>query len=460
MKPQSIRVRLSLWYSLILALSLSLFGSGAYFAMRHSIYATLDAELRQRLEGVRGIISEDAPRDTTALVDEFREFAVGQGARGRLRVTDGAGHTLFASTGFESPIGNLPKERKSVAFNAKIAGEHFRVWRDSIDVAGIRYDIILATSTKEPDEALERFRHILYMGVPSLLLIAALGGYWMSRRALAPVDEIIQSARKISAQNLAMRLAVPQTGDELERLATTLNEMLSRFDTAFQRITQFTADASHELRTPVAVIRTSAELALRQPRAETEYREALSHILRESETVSRMIEQLLLLARADSGSTSIPTTRTNLSDILEKVWPQASILAESKHLTPEASIPQVPVWIRGDAASLERLFLILLDNAVKYTPDGGRIELRVSTNDGFAVTEIRDTGIGIASEDIPHIFDRFYRADRARSRETGGTGLGLAIGRWIADAHRGEIRVESEPSRGSSFQVWLPLSNE
>jgi len=459
MKPQSIRVRLSLWYSLILALSLSLFGSGAYFAMRHSIYSTLDAELRQRLEGVRGIISEDAPRDTTALVDEFREFAVGQGARGRLRVADAGGQILFASLGLDSSVGDSPKKNKSAGFNHKIGGEHFRLLRDNIDVAGTRYDITLATSTEETDEALERFRHILSLSVPSLLLIAALGGDWMSRRALAPVDEITQSAREISAQNLAMRLAVPHTGDELERLATTLNEMLSRLDTAFQRITQFTADASHELRTPVAVIRTSAELALRQPRTEAEHREALSHILRESETVSRMIEQLLLLARADSGSTAIPITRTNLSEILEKVWTQATILAESKHLSPEASIPQMPVWIRGDPASLERLFLILLDNAVKYTPDGGRIELRVSTNDGFAVTEIRDTGIGIASEDIPHIFDRFYRADRARSRESGGTGLGLAIGQWIAAAHGGEIRVESAPSAGSSFQVWLPLSS-
>jgi HAMP domain-containing protein len=245
MKPQSIRVRLSLWYSLILALSLSLFGSGAYFAMRHSIYSTLDAELRQRLEGVRGIISEDAPRDTTALVDEFREFAVGQGARGRLRVADAGGQIVFASPGLDSSVGDSPKKNKSAGFNHKIGGEHFRILRDNIDVAGTRYDITLATSTEETDKALERFRHILYLSVPSLLLIAALGGYWMSRRALAPVDEITQSAREISAQNLAMRLAVPHTGDELERLATTLNEMLSRLDTAFQRITQFTADASH-----------------------------------------------------------------------------------------------------------------------------------------------------------------------------------------------------------------------
>ncbi len=460
MKPQSIRVRLTLWYSLILALSLSLFGGGAYFAMRHSIYATLDAELGQRLQGVRGIISEDAPRGATAVEDEFREFAAGQGARGRLRVADVAGHVLFASPGMESTNVRATNRKESAGSNEKIAGEHFRVLRDSMEVSGNSYDITVAISTKELGEALERFRRLLYLAAPLFLLLAAFGGYWMSRRALAPVDEITQSAHNIGAQNLAMRLAVPQTGDELARLATTLNEMLSRLDAAFQRITQFTADASHELRTPVSVMRTSAELALRKPRTEAEYREALSQILRETEKVSRLIDQLLLLARADSGPATIPTPRTNLNEILERTWRQASILAEAKHLESEDFMPAAPVWVCGDPASLERLFLILLDNAVKYTADGGRIELRLSTDDGFAVTEIRDTGIGIAPEDIAHIFDRFYRADRARSPETGGTGLGLAIGRWITDAHGGEIRVQSEPSKGSTFQVRLPLSRE
>jgi signal transduction histidine kinase len=207
-------------------------------------------------------------------------------------------------------------------------------------------------------------------------------------------------------------------------------------------------------------MRTSAELALRKPRAEAEYREALSLILRESEKMSRLIDQLLMLARADSSSAAIPITRTNLNETLQKAWEETNILANAKRLNAEDFVPAAPVWVNGDPASLERLFLILLDNAVKYTAEGGRIELRLSTDDGFAVAEVRDTGIGIAPEDIAHIFERFYRADRARSRETGGTGLGLAIGRWIAQAHGGEIRVQSEPSKGSSFQVRLPLLRE
>ena len=460
MKLESIRVRLTLWYSLILSLSLSLFGGGAYFAMRHSLYATLDAELRQRLEGIRGIISEDAPRGAAILDDEFREFANGEGARGGLRVADAAGHVLFASPGMELRTAREASQTVLAGFNERIAGKHFRVLWDRMEVGGARYDVTVAISTKELSEALERFRDALYLVGPLFLFLAALGGYWMSRRALVPVDEITRSARNIGAQNLAMRLAVPPTGDELERLATTLNEMLSRLDGAFQRIIQFTADASHELRTPLSVMRTSAELALRKPRAEAEYREALSLILRESEKMSRLIDQLLMLARADSSSAAIPITRTNLNETLQKAWEETNILANAKRLNAEDFVPAAPVWVNGDPASLERLFLILLDNAVKYTAEGGRIELRLSTDDGFAVAEVRDTGIGIAPEDIAHIFERFYRADRARSRETGGTGLGLAIGRWIAQAHGGEIRVQSEPSKGSSFQVRLPLLRE
>lgn len=460
MKLESIRVRLTLWYSLILFLSLSLFGGGAYFTMRHSLYATLDAELRQRLEGIRGIISEDAPRGAAILDDELRELANGAGAGGGLRVADAAGHVVFASPGMELRTARETGQRMSAGFNERIAGKQFRVLWDRMEIAGARYDVTVAASTKELSEALERFRDALYLVGPLFLLLAALGGYWMSRRALAPVDEITRSARNIGAQNLAMRLAVPSTGDELERLATTLNEMLSRLDGAFQRITQFTADASHELRTPVSVMRTSAELALRKSRTETEYQEALSQILRESEKVSRLIDQLLTLARADSSSTALPITRTNLNETLQKAWEETNVLANAKGLHAEDFMPAAPVWVNGDPASLERLFLILLDNAVKYTAGGGRIELRLSTDDGFAVAEVRDTGIGIAPEDITHIFDRFYRADRARSRETGGTGLGLAIGRWIAQAHGGEIRVQSEPSKGSSFQVRLPLLRE
>jgi len=281
----------------------------------------------------------------------------------------------------------------------------------------------------------------------------------MSSRALDPVDEIIRAARGISVTSLSSRLTVPKTGDELERLASTLNEMLGRLEKSFYRITQFTADASHELRTPISLMRTNAEITLRKPRPESEYRAALSEILGESEKVSVLIDQLLDLARADAASATIPMVRMNLTEVVDNAYRKAKVLAETKQLNASKHLPSEPVWIQGDPAAIERLFLIFLDNAVKYTAPGGQIEMRLRAHDDVAETEIRDTGIGIGAEDIPHIFERFYQADHSRSGENGGSGLGLAIGRWIVQSHHGDIGVESEPSKGTTFRIQFPLSN-
>jgi heavy metal sensor kinase len=457
MKNLAIRTRLTLWYSLILAISLSIVCAVAYFAMRQSIRATVDAELHQKLDGIRGIIAENLRETPEELLDDLREYAEGAGSGVMLRVQDPRGQVLFASAEMNVPLASSAKHRNASLFYKSLPHGQFRVLSETVEIAGAPYAIQIAVSTEDFDRALDGFRTILYFAVPVFLVLAALGGYWMSRRALAPVDEITRDARNIGAHNLAQRLTVPRSGDELERLADTLNEMLARLDAAFQRITQFTADASHELRTPVSVLRTSAELTLRKPRTESEYRESLAQILQEAESVSRLIEQLLVLARADSGKVALPMDRLDLAQPLHKAFQQASVLAEAKQLQATQNIPAQPIWVRGDASSLERLFLILLDNAVKYTPEGGSIAVQVDANDGFAFVRFQDTGIGISPEDIPHIFDRFYRADRARSRETGGAGLGLAIGSWIAESHGGEIRVLNNSRHGSIFEVKLPL---
>ncbi len=325
-------------------------------------------------------------------------------------------------------------------------------------MAGVSYDVTVATALNDFGRAIDRFQLELLLAAPGFLVVAALGGYWLSQRALAPVDEITQAARDIGAQYLGRRLLVPKTGDELERLAGTLNGMLDRLEKTFQRITKFTADASHELRTPVSVMRTSAEIALRKPRSQTEYQEALSQILQESERLSLLIEQLLVLARSDSGSAVLPMVRTDMAEPLRHACQQACIFAEKKHLVITECFSENPLWIQGDCSSLERLFLILLDNAMKYTEDGGSIQVRLNAQNGFAIATIQDTGIGIAASDIPHIFERFYRADVARTRDIGGIGLGLAIGNWIAQVHSGEIRVESELTQGSRFEVRVPLA--
>lgn len=460
MKSLSIGARLTVWYSLILALSLGLFGAIAYFAMIHSIRATIDPALHQRIQAIRDIIQEDAPSGLAALQDEFRELADSEGADARLRVTYEGGAMVFASPDMQTAREPRRSQDSERPFISRIGDARYRFLRQKIGIAGEHYDVEVAASLRDYDQALERFRIVMYSAAPAFLILAALGGYWLSRRALAPVDEITRAARTIGAQDLSRRLAVPRSSDELERLADTLNEMLARLEAAFQRVIQFTADASHELRTPVAVVRTSAELALRRPRSDIEYREALSRILNESERVSHLIDQLLLLARADSASAALPAVRMDLRTALQAACGEAKILAEAKQLKFLESIPEDSVWVQGDSASLHRLFIILLDNAVKYTPIGGEINIRLARDDGYAVAGIRDSGIGIAPQDLAHIFDRFYRSDRTRSRESGGTGLGLAIGRWIAEAHRGEIRVESVPAKGSEFEVRIPLSKE
>ena len=299
----------------------------------------------------------------------------------------------------------------------------------------------------------------MLLGIPVLLLAAAAGGYWMSTRAMRPVREITGAAQAITPQDLSQRVAVPQTGDELQQLAETLNNMLHRIEAAVVRITQFTADASHELRTPIALIRTRAEVTLDNPRTNDEYRNSLQEVLAESERTSALIENLMLLARSDTGTEVLHFQRTDLNALARDVCTQAQTLAEAKQLTWKAVIPEAPIRVQGDPESLRRLLLILIDNAVKYTPRGGTVSLTIRSTGVRAEIVAQDTGIGIPEADLPHIFERFYRADKARSRDSGGTGLGLSIGHWIAQAHGGEIRVESSLGVGSSFMVSLPVQS-
>jgi heavy metal sensor kinase len=333
-----------------------------------------------------------------------------------------------------------------------------RIWNQAVNVAGENYYIQSAFEMDDFYDALYHFELLLYIAIPSLLICAALGGYWISTRALAPVDQITKTARTISAQNLSSRLIVPNTGDELQRLSETLNGMLDRLEGSFKKITQFTADASHELRTPVAVMRTRAELSLRKARSADEYRDVISEVLAELEKTSSLIEQLMFLARADSGSETLNFTNTNVTEVLREACHQGSALAEAKQIGFQEQIAQDSMWIRGDASSLRRLFLILIDNAVKYTPANGHVEVSLQRNNGFAIAQVKDTGIGIAESDLPNVFERFYRADKARTRELGGVGLGLSIGRWITEVHSGTIEVHSAPGGGSVFQIRLPIT--
>jgi heavy metal sensor kinase len=455
-----IRLRLTAWYFAVLAVVLSAFGVSAYLEMRHSIHRTVDEELQIRAEGVHQLIERTIQRGHPEdLPEGLREHTELRSGGALLQVSDEQGNWLYRST-VMSDYG-VPKPAAVPKRAIDYWGRHvpLRIWSQKVSVGGQSYLIQSAFEMDDFYGALEHFALLLFISIPSLLLCAAAGGYWISTRALAPVDQITQTARTISAQNLSSRLVVPNTGDELQRLSETLNGMLERLEAAFKKITQCTADASHELRTPVAVMRTRAELSLRKARSAEEYRDVIAEVLDELEKTSRLIEQLMFLARADSGAETIRFAATNVAEVLREACHQGSALAEAKQVAFQEQISGDSMWIQGDASSLRRLFLILIDNAVKYTPANGQVEVSLQRNNGYAVAQVRDTGIGIAETDLPNVFERFYRADKARSRESGGVGLGLSIGRWITEVHAGTIEVHSAPGRGSTFQIRLPISS-
>jgi len=251
---------------------------------------------------------------------------------------------------------------------------------------------------------------------------------------------------------------VPATGDELQRLSETWNDMLARLESAVKRLSQFTADASHELRTPVALIRTTAELTLRRERSPDTYREALRQVVLESERTSRLVEDLLLLARADAGLPALSLERLELTPLVRDVCQQGRVLAEARQLQISTETPEDPVYVEANDPALRRLLLLLLDNAVKYTPAGGRITVSVGSDPAGATVAVRDTGIGIADSALPHVFERFYRADESRNRDAGGTGLGLSIAKWIAERHHASLEAESVVGEGSTFRVRFPMT--
>jgi two-component system, OmpR family, heavy metal sensor histidine kinase CusS len=458
MMPVSIRMRLTLSYCLLLTVTLGLLATGLFLVLERNLYAATDEELRDRLEGVQRLMERVIPRlSGEDLNDEFHEHSGLTPGGDMLEVWDQGGQVVFESPSIRDYDITMPPQHVSASYNNLIVRNRpLRILSSTVTVRGSSYTVLLATPVGAVRDVVARFGWLLLWSLPAVLFLAALGGYWMSRRALAPVDEITRTAHSISARNLSQRLKTPNTGDELQRLSETLNDMMARIQAAFQKITQFTADASHELRTPIALIRTTAELSLRKQRDDADYRAALTDILGEAERTSSLIESLMLLARADSEAEGLRLSPTDLTPILIDVSEQCRRLSEAKNIQWTADVEGRECMVCGNAQALRRLFLIVIDNAVKYTHPGGHVSIRLSWMGNAPTVVIADTGIGIAPEDVPLIFERFYRADKARTRDIGGAGLGLSIARWIADAHRITIDVESAPERGSTFRLSFP----
>jgi heavy metal sensor kinase len=323
-----------------------------------------------------------------------------------------------------------------------------------IERGRIIHFIQVAMLLESAETARSRFLLILLGLAPLALGGAAVGGWFLARRALAPVDTMVETARKIGAEGLSQRITTAESNDELGRLAAVLNDMLARLERSFTAVRHFSADAAHELRTPLTILKGELEVALRSPPDAEEYRRVLASCLEEVDRLSALVEDLLFLARSDSGNVSIPQTPVNLAEVLEEVKPALSMLAETTEIS--LLVPASPeLWVQGNKSMLFRLMFNLGENAIKYTPTGGRVEVSLSRNGHKAVLAVHDTGPGIAPEEQERIFDRFYRGDPARSR--GGSGLGLALVRSIVLLHGGSISVESTVGKGSCFHVTLPL---
>jgi heavy metal sensor kinase len=456
-----LRARITAWYFAVLVVAFASFAWISDMGFQHSIETTVNDASRANLESIQNVLKRTAPNGIAEVEKELDELGSVWAGAALLEVSDPNGKMLFQSPPFKNPYGaDHPASKDGISFiTTNLDNLQYRIATGKAEVGGQIFRIRAAVPTEPFDQALDRFRLILKETLPFLVVLASLAGYWLSGRALAPVNAIIETARGVGVQNLSSRLAVPPANDELRRLSETLNAMLARLEASVKRLTQFTADASHDLRSPIALIRTSAELSLRRPRTEAEYRETLARILATSEETTQLIENLLTLARADAGASELHFDNIDLIPHLNKISEEAGILAAGKGIEVTRELAIGPVRVSANPAAIERLLLIIFDNAVKYTPHGGKIALSLSNGAGSARIEIRDTGIGISEQDLPHIFERFYRADQARSRESGGSGLGLAIAQWIVDLHGGLIEVQSNLGAGSVFRISLPVAS-
>lgn len=318
--------------------------------------------------------------------------------------------------------------------------------------------LVVARPTKDIEMALERLLQILLFAIPLTIVFSGGGGVFLARRALKPVKEMTDMAQEIEDTDLSRRIGV-SAKDELGMLASTLNQMFERLEKGFERQKQFTRDASHELRTPLAIILAEATLALQKERTVRAYQKSLEIIVQEADHMSDIISQLLALARADAGKEQLRFELIDLTEFIRDFCSDAKILCREKDIRLKADIADT-ISVKGDQRSLKRLMHNLISNAIRYTPGGGTVSVKLQNKDCRAVISVYDTGIGISSEDIPHIFERFFRVDKAHSRNDGGSGLGLAICKHIADIHGGSVSVESMPGKWSVFHVNLPLSEQ
>lgn len=490
MRPifRTVRTRLTLWYTLLLLSTLILFGVIAYYITGETLSENLDLSLRAEARWMRDFIQPQASKvkpgkrsidmilntrtrkppppplegeDSLAAAESDEIW--NQIFRHSLQNTK---KTYFQ---FSDRKGNILHRSYSLGTDSLVVTDTIHANTILLTTITLNGEPVRIAATHDRNftyyvgypigdlrELLDNLFAIFLILIPGAVAISAVGGLALARKALAPVDDVTTRARRITAENLDQVIPARSADDEIGRLIATFNDMIGRLHASFAQVRQFSADASHELRTPLTVIRGEIELALRSKKSPEEYRRVLESALEEILRLTSIIDNLLTLAKAEQGLTKPDFSAVDLKDLVDDLYEDSTILAGGKNIQVHLAVND-PATIVGDRVRLRQLFLNLVDNAIKYTPEGGSVTLAMERQNGAAVFSVKDTGIGIPADDIGRIFDRFYRVDKARSRELGGTGLGLSIAKWIAEIHRGTITVASEPNRGSTFTVHLPL---
>jgi two-component system OmpR family sensor kinase len=480
----TLRARLTLWYSLVLALFLMLFSLTSYLLFSRAADRHTDADLAELANSFLVTLQDELkdPDNSGGLQSAARQtmlehrvpdnifFIVDAGGKvvassGDVPSSSGSVASLVAraldSEGFRSFVGSISQSDHSYQ---TLAGEKggFRAYARGFTAGGSTWSLVILRSLHPQRELLEQIRLAFAWLIPLGVLLAGIGGYFLARKSLAPVAAMGAQAERISAENLHDRLAVRNPNDELGRLAQTFNDLLDRLDQSFERQRRFISDASHELRTPVSILRGEAEVALSQPsRSPEEYRESLAVLHEEAQRLARIVEDLFTLTRADAGEYRLTRSDFYLDELAADCVRATRALAQAKHITLSVA-PAHEMPVRADEDLLRRMILNLLDNAIKYTPEGGNVSVTCnSAPDGYELS-VTDSGAGIPVDMQSKIFERFFRVDRARSRtgRDGGAGLGLAIARWIAEAHLGRIELVRSDAAGSAFKVYIPASSE
>jgi heavy metal sensor kinase len=463
---RSIRLTLTLWYAVTLAVILVLFSSFFYLTFKRELFLEVDQELLAIAEGIASPTLEPFLHTPPSAFEQVLEDFIGPRIAGKfVQVLDASAKVATASKNLQDQGFAVRKEDLFKAAQGKIVYATVGGWEKQplrivsypVMVNGrLAYLVQVGAPMMAAQEMLRKILIVLGVSIPLSLVLFGYGGWFLAGLSLKPVDILTRSAKKITAENLSQRLEVLNPHDEIGELAATFNNTLARLESAFSRMRQFSADVSHELRTPLTILRGETEVALRWVKEPEEYRAILQSNLEEIKRMSEIIEYLLDLAKAEEGMLRLEPSEVALNDLLNELVSQTKVLARQKGvvLVFEALYP---VAVSGDRLRLRQIFLNLLDNAVKYTPAGGEVRVVLDSAEQSARVAVIDTGSGIPEEDLPYLFDRFYRVDKARNRADGGTGLGLSLSRSLAEAHGGRIEVVSQLGMGSVFTVYLPL---